>query len=539
MKKLLYNIKNTILVLMLVPVYGLSKNDVCPLPDFSTDKVAAWEIPHEERYLDKDQEIKDLGTDIVVKKFFNTPETLFNFVNLVYGNIDNALKSYRKNNNLENRAIFLVFKGGNVLRMLANGVFDLLPPKARDLLKAEYAQYFKRSDADFSVYVDEKKLRDLNYDKVLGEVSDLVFLELNKIREIIKKDPQKYFNLMQVKSDFGMKELSSFFDQLKNLNAIKDKDNEKWFNAKFTQLQFGDFLASPGIKCDYKGRYDYKYRIVNNKMVETKLSEKPDWIYNTDNRTIELPVGSDPNNTVKFFLLRSKVAFEYTYEKDGVLTRKPIGGELIDVSLPHRKDFRLREFLDNYDKEIAKYTLISPLAAEEKITINSYSPAGLAQDLQMMILEQFDRPWHGGPKYTKRVNRFFFMAILEMLYDYGLESVEAQKYLSDVKEKIIKPLSSLYPLNNSHDVVLELKNNIDQIALEYENKMAVTNRFWQGFGKLLDDLIKNPQADDREGFEDFLKAIEKNIDIAFRLENIHIGKILFSPIFKVEMDKLF
>lgn len=542
MRDLFYDIKCLILILILLPIAGFSKGDVCPLQDFSIDpKILTWERPEDEKPVDQNQELKDLGTDIVVRKFFTTPETMFNFIKLVYGDLDDALKNYRKNNNLDDRAIFLTFKGGNVLRMIANGVFDLLPSRARDLLKAEYTQYFKRSDADFSVYVDEEKLGDLDYDKVLNEISDLVFLRLNKIRNEFKRNSQKYFNLFQVKPEVAIKELNSYFDQLKDIEAIKDKTNDKWFNAKFIQLQFVDGLkAKANLSCPYQGQYDYKYEIKKDKAVATPVSKTPNWIVNSDNRIIESVFGTDKNKLTKFYLLRSKIVFEYIYEKDGVFHKKPIGGELIDVSLTHRNDSALRDFLNNYDKEVTKYTLISPTLADEKIVINSYSPSGLARDLQIILFDNFDRPWHGGLKYMKRVYRFFFLSILEMLHDYGLNSIKAKEYINNIKEKIIGPLYSLYPLNkNSKKVAKEIIDNADQVALEYGDDMEVTNRFWQALGKLLDDLIKNPQADDQEGFKDFLMSIEKNIDIALKLEEMPEDKTLFKKIFQVGMDKLF
>lgn len=511
--------------------------NVCPIIKPEAEKTVT-EQDEPEEFIDHDQDLKDLGTKIVVEKFFTTSDTLYNFMKLVYGNIDAALDTYKKQHGLEDRAIFLIFKGGNILRMVANEVFDLLPPAARNLLKDEYAQYFRRSDADFSAYVDETKLAGLDYHQVFGEVADLVFSELNHIREEFSKDAQKYFNIFQLNSTFITKQLAKYLEQLKELDAVKDEKNPNWFQAKFYQLQLLNERANPQLRCHYHGLNDYRFINEDNKIVGTRLTDKPNWLVNSDNRTIQFPLGAEPDKLTKFFLLRTKVAIEYMYEKDGEYKRKPVGAELIDVSMVHRDDSSLRSFLDNYDKNVAEYTLISD-ASKEQFTFKSYSISYLAHDLEDILFSSFSRPWEGGAKYNKRVYRLFFLHIVEMLSNLGLGSSLISAFVNDVETKILDPLKNLYPLGESSaNVVSQIKTNTDQLKQTYTN-LPITNEFWHIVAQFIEGrLVKDPKEDDQEKLQELVEIIRHNLQIMDQLSRMTSATIDAQEIYKVEIDNL-
>jgi hypothetical protein len=527
-------------VLAEVPVGSFQEGEtssVCPLPDLAPSKVISIEEDQSDPLIDHDQDLKNLGTNLVVKGFFTSEEALFNFMNLVYGNIARALASYRRDLGVDDKAIFFLFKGGNVLRMVANGVFDLLSPDARDYLKKEYSDDFKRSDADFSVYIDELKLNGVDYDRVLAEVDEIIFRELNKIRDEFQTHPMRYFDFFKLKPDLAAQELGTYFDELGKLNAVADPNNPNWYQAKFNQLQILDGRAKPEPKCNFSGQYDYRNILVDSKMVRMKVTAKPSWVANSDNRTIEFNWGSDAHKTVKFFLLRSKAAFEVFYEKDGDIKRKPLMGELIDVSVPHRKDDRLRAFLDSFDKNVATYTLKS--ADNKKLSFKSYSLLGLAEDLQFIIFDAFLRPWKGGPKYGKRINRLFFLNIVEMIEQFGVGSSRINQYIDDVQEKIIRPLENLYPLSeSSSQTVAQITADVVLISQTWK-ELGVANEFWQALAKFVDSrLINAPLEGDQSGFADFIATINKKLENAKHLQNMTPLKINVQEVYQVEMKNL-
>ncbi len=149
-------------------------------------------------YVDVNREVKDFGTNFVVTEFFKSEKSLFNFMKLVYTTIDRELRTYRYVHGLDDRAVFLIFKGGNVLRIVANQVLSLVPPETKTFLENAYEGIFKRSDADFSVLVDPKRLKRLNYDRTLTELIDRTHNALNSLRVEFTKNPGKYFSFMQL-----------------------------------------------------------------------------------------------------------------------------------------------------------------------------------------------------------------------------------------------------------------------------------------------------------------------------------------------------
>jgi len=110
----------------------------------------------EKENMDKKRELNGVITDFVVNEFSKSQEQNLKFLKLVYGTFNNAMKAYRKNKNLNDKQLFFVYKGGNILRIIAYEVFENLCGKSAQTLKKYYADSFKKSDADFSIYIDPK-----------------------------------------------------------------------------------------------------------------------------------------------------------------------------------------------------------------------------------------------------------------------------------------------------------------------------------------------------------------------------------------------
>lgn len=510
----------------------------CPLPEAQPQVLLLDAGEPGDPLIDYDQDVKDIGTAFIVKNFFTTKASLFNFMKLVYGNLDQALAEYRTKLGIEDpRAISLIFKGGNVLRMVANEVFDLLTPKARKFLEKQYSDYFKRSDNDFSVYVDPDQLKEgQDYEKVFGEISDLVFNELNKIREEFKTNPEKYFDFFKLNSSSASKRLKATLAELSEIDAVKDENNPRWYQAKFKQMQLLDYRANPSPDCIFFGQHDFRTIPEGDKLARIKLTEKPDWIINTDNRTIQFPWGSDPNKLIKFFLVRLKVAFDIIFDHLGQIKRKTVLGELIDVSLLHKVS--LEDFFADYDKNVATYTLLSE-DEQDKVDIKAYSPSYLAHDLEFILFDSFIRPWEGGPKYEKRMHRLFFLHIMELLKQYGLGSKELVDYVKDVKEGIMTPLANIdFASTDAVDMAGKIKEASEKLKTSYKN-LPITLNFWDRLADLLKDrLIPSPKEGDKKGFDRFIEIIEENLDNIEKLGQMNKLEVPTEEIFNVEIDNL-
>lgn len=512
----------------------------CPASDHTPEKVF---LTHElgTPYTDPNRDIKDLGTDFVVKEFFGTPDTLFNFIKLVYSRVGDAIKEYRSGHNLEDDAVVFIFKGGNVMRMLANQAFNMLPPDATKILKDRYAEFFKRSDADFSVLVDHQKLHNLNYESVMDDLVMLTYNVLNSIRDEITKNTDTYSNFFQLSHNVARKKLSKYFTELQNIPAAKDPENEKWFGARFLQLQLQEEQARPQLKCKYEGQYDFLYdfdKQDKSKIIGTPLNKRSKWIMNTINKALEWPSGRSPKDMVKFYLVRSKVQFEYSFLKDGIAQRLPIGGELIDISFPHKDDFRLAAFFKHLKRELANYTLTLDDTGES-ITMKAESLDGIATDLYSVLFDQFSRPWEAS-KYAKRVNRLFFFSIIEMLSQFGTGSDDLQYYVDDVEKYVLGPMEKVLPLGvDSRRMANRAERGVRELRYAYP-ELPIANHFFVGLARVVTKrFFKDPKDNDEQEFNEMVKLIRENLSIISELSKLPQAKINMDKLYHTTMKSLF
>lgn len=526
-------------LLLLQPLYTLKavQTDICPeivnAPD-SQKLPLDPELPKN----DLNRVIKDFGTDIVTKNFFKSSNSLYSFLNVVYLTVDKALNEYKAKNGLDDKSIYLIFKGGNVLRIIAEGVLNAVNPAVRKILEEKYLPYFKRSDADFTVLIDEKLLNGLDYDQVFSDVTNLVYDKQVELRNEFESNSEKYFDFMQLKKEIASKELAEYEKKLED--NLKEDYNEKWSNVKFTQLQILDDAANEKLNCPYQGQNDFKIEFSpedKSNIILSKINDKPNWLAISINNALEFPSEKNPADLTKFSLVRTKVAFEYFYtSSDNKLKLKKEGGELIDISIRHKKDFRLREFLDNYADEIENFTLVD---GDKSFIMKAESIRGLENDLKDILFVLYKRPWDAS-KYEKRVNRLFFLYTAEMLgTEGGINSPRTKDYLKEIREKIINNLHKLYPMNeNTASFAQTLENNAHEIAENYP-EMSSLNTFIFNLTELIQtDLVKNPIENDESKFQDFLDVIEENYSITEEISTMSQPQIDLMKVYIINIVDL-
>ena len=110
-----------------------------------------------EEFVDLDREFKNICTDFVVKHFFGKNENIYNFIKIVNNKFVNTIQLYIQKKNLKKNDIIFLYKGGNILRFVANEFLLSLPNKSSKILDDFYSNFFKRSDADFSIYIKDRK----------------------------------------------------------------------------------------------------------------------------------------------------------------------------------------------------------------------------------------------------------------------------------------------------------------------------------------------------------------------------------------------
>ena len=100
------------------------------------------------------QELESHVTEFVTNTLLETNENIASFLYLITSTFDHVLKKYCKKKSLEQTDIYFAYKGGNMLRMLVNGSLANFPKFVSTLIEEKYNKYFKKSDADFSIYIN-------------------------------------------------------------------------------------------------------------------------------------------------------------------------------------------------------------------------------------------------------------------------------------------------------------------------------------------------------------------------------------------------
>ncbi len=323
------------------------------------------------------------------------------------------------------------------------------------------------------------------------------------------------------------------------MSAVSDEANTNWYHAAFTQLQLLRERAHRKPFCVYEGQYDYLYEENpqdKTQIMATPLSKHSSWIMNTINRTLKWPT-KHPQDMVAFHLVRSKVQFEMSYIKDGKGLRRPIGGELIDVSFPLPTDFRIPNFIQNYDKWIANYTL--KLSDDEVLHFKAESIDGIAVDLYEVLFGQNIRPWDD-VKYKKRINRLFFLSIANMMNTWGLGNDNTANYVTLVRENIVAPLGKLYPLDNqqSSELLLKISEALRAIA-EDSTEMATVNGILKGILESASNaLLKDPKDDDEAQLKALLNILDNNLDILLKLAKMQPRTIKLEKVYDAPIENL-
>lgn len=503
--------------------------------------VSVFETQKEE-FVDENRDVKEVLTDIVVKEFFRTPESLYNFLEATYTTINKELDAYRKKHGLSEHEIFFIFKGGNVLKMLANAeILNRVPPSSRAILEAKFGDYFKRSDADFSVLIDPN-IAKLDFDVVSEDIVDIVSRSLNTIRDQFNAAPKKYFDFLQFDNSSASSVLADYMKTLNDLKILQDPSKEKWYRSKFLQLQLLDAQADPKSFCPYIGAFDSQQVHVprpTDKVVSLLVGEKPHWLANSTNLSLEFSRPGDETKLAKFYLLREKVQFQMVRKKNGDSEEKIFGGELIDVSIPHRRDTQLQDTVKHYDKWIKEYAMLSP-DAKRSFIFKSESIEGLLEDILEILFSESPRPWNNG-KFEKRINRLFFLASVDIFKTIGTGSAEMERYFHMLDDKILRPALALQSLEYEAQINLleNIKKNAEELLKEWPQLQMMNKLWWAIANMLVDRLVNNPKEDDKEKFSSFVKLLKENIDTLRSLKGSLATKIPNAPVYEINVTDLY
>jgi hypothetical protein len=536
-------------------------------------------------YIDYNREFKDIMTEFVVNEFYPLDKDNAHFIQTIVNCFETMIKKYIEIRNLEENDIIFLYKGGNVLRVLALESIREQPGEIAEKLINNYYKYFKKSDADFTIYINPKY--EETFDNIKSDISILSFIILNYIRAILLSGD--YFLYLRYNENYKEEILSKYLKILQETNSIKDEENKN-YNLKFKSLILNDTLVGEKIKnlkmSSMEGGFindDVDVQEFNNNInnFDNKInSNREDFMVvnnqNNPSTTIQYPItikkifkkyglkkdeqgkkiykfmksilNSDKesyvyvmlNNTLdfaksKFNLLRSKVNFTAIVENsNGELLKKNINGELIDVSIIDRKTLLLegQSIHENLEKNIKTYNISNE---KYNLTFKSYSMSNLMHDLIFIVFENNEFPWDDR-KYEKRLARLIFLYLIEMLKQkYGLNIKDRIEFVRILKSS----LSSIYRLieeNNFGEINIKINQFTESIlTYNYQLKEIIffikdilqksnnSNEFNKNFIKLIQNIINNLEL-----MDDFLASLNNYIqkDGLIEESNIYDAKQL-------------
>lgn len=421
--------------------------------------------------IDDSRELKDICTEIVVNIFMESAASNFNFLREVYSLFQNSITYYIDQKGLQQQSIIFVYKGGNILRFLSNEFLRELPGAAANDIHTYYKQFFKRSDADFSIYVDPRLPE---YDTVFNDMVLLSFVLQVKLRSVFRADLTRYFDYYKYTDQYMETLLIPYINKLKNASVFTDEANKTYNGKVLTEVLF----EVPNNR-KYIGKHDIGVQSVTDKsIVIFDIGEATNSIYVQSNNSLDFKAGK---GRIKFTLVRSKINFNLIFADNKLVH---MGGELIDVSLPHKLDSKVAHFFDNLKRYIHRYEMKNDTG--DKIQFTSYSIEYLTEDLEFILFEFVERPWLA-PKYDKRVNRLMYLYMIDIFNKVSTN--EARKNIMEELKKL----------------ATDPNKSITASAFEYLLLAKLINHIF-----LLNKIVTN---EDRGNFMEFLKVIDTNVNL--------------------------
>lgn len=490
----------------------------------------------ESEVLDQKKEYSDLSTDIIVTQFLSSDKSMYNFLSLVYNTFDQAISQYREASNLPMDSIVFVYKGGNILRIIANDFLRELPRVANREINAYYEQFFKRSDADFSIYV-RPDLED--YDEIYHDMILLSYLLQVRIRQEFETNLSKYFDYFKYNHEYQKEILKSYYGKVIKSNALTDINNKDFFGKTFNGIIFGETSYPPDLSFAYKKSYDSNISPIkkddgkkdndgkkggddgkdeDDQIVIGRINQTQSIMSITANQTMDFKSGK---GRTKFTLVRTKVIFNYYF--DNKVSK--IGGELIDISIPHRLDSKIHHFFEIMP--ITKYHLNYKDGTESPLVFNSFDLNYLIGDLEYILYEFVTLPWET-PKYQKRLNRVFYLYFIDLFVNVK-DLIERKRIIDDLSKVFINQISDKQDINHIKKAINSLRippslavNNLLKKLKFILNQSPDTEDpiFINNFNEMMDILYKNSKILKQAftNIKDYC-SLEGNIDVSVLYDN--------------------
>lgn len=399
----------------------------------------------QKEYKDENKEIKNKLTEFVDDYFLTYNKNQLRLMKIIYDTLNPIMRKYNTK---------LVFKGGNVMRLINNNVKKYLPPNNEKIIMNVFEPFLKQSDDDFTVYFNPNIN---NYEYNFKKLSYEIFIALDRIKKKILDDLPYYFDIFNLDDE---KVLELFGKLKKELNAKSVKIHPR----KDQEI----ILSNPKNPRSDVLIYENVYSLNS-------------FIYNNINLSLEF---GEKNNITKFNLIRSKINFLINYKKN-------VSGELIDISLPHKKDnsMHLLTNTEKYNKYI-RDNIVTLHNKEYDFEYNIINLNYVVHDLFRILYVQNKNPWDAS-KYGKRVARliyFIFVNNLNGIRSFSVKTFariknEFMDFLEFIKSPIANPTLHIKILNS-----IIRGNYLLKKGKEYDNYMNLLTYYSNVIIQIINDL---------------------------------------------------
>lgn len=507
--------------------------------------------------------LKDVASDIVSIEFLNSDQSFYSFFVLVFSSFETALELYSQRKGIDPGKIRFVYKGGNVMRIVATQFINQLPGKARQTLFGEYAQFFKRSDSDFSITIDPGIE---NYEEVFGQVSSLSYLLQDMIRSEIDRGLENFFDFFLFSERHQKRILAKYLEKFNQLEGFENSFRGLGVADVFVFEGRGkrtdpDRAPAAGSKDDTTIRFDRPNEdpLTPDRKVflapiprQTKGSQKSlmtithndslDFFTNDFRARFNLT-----RTKINFFLLpKGKTAANVVgplgdvQQDSGAGGLLKVRGELIDVSVPHREDdsYRwlaeranrwsgdkkkntkksaaavdvLKDYTLKFEKGLcflvgAKETVGSP--SECVFTFKSLSVKTLARDVSIVLFNQQTFPW-GDPKYQKRLNRLFLFVFVDIFIVFKGDRTNLLSQLRQISGALVtlgagKKRVALQSIAKS-----SVRRRVAKFRRDFSKFDLIVKEFLQDVLNLVDKITTNSE---KIQFRAFAKTFAQNVTL--------------------------
>jgi hypothetical protein len=438
-------------------------------------------------YKDDNRGLKDTFTDFVNDVILNNENSLFNFLYIITSLFQDAISIYKRSKDLKENDIFFILKGGNVLRFVAKNFLFNISGGTTDILLNFYKNFFKRSDADFSIVINPA-LQD--YENIFNDMSLLTYNLLKHIQSIFELNKTRFFEWYKYDNE-GKKAL--IHDLFNNIQELDFSKNDTWKTRTITSVAFENI--SYDDESIYKNPQDIAVRFKERYNLKTDTVLWP-----IDNTNEEIYVSYNEalsfmkDRLIKFNLIRAKYGFTVHYHDTIKNTPEiiSIGGELIDVSIGHRDDEFVNKFYDTVKKNISLFEL--KISDRKIFKFRSYSILYLFKDLYRILFIDVDYPWKDS-KYVKRLNRLFYIGYIDLFVKFP-DNKKRLDYLNLLLEIIlsIEKLLSDETNNKDNNGSVYIRKQISQLKNKVEQSEIILDMFLDQTLNLL--LYKNTESTD-------------------------------------------